>query len=325
MTDLLSLFKTTGAYSSIVKDKRSGTLSHAYLLITPDSKNLDEYARIVAKIIVCEDGEPCLSCRKCRLIDANAFTDVKFYPKDAAVKTDDVNEIIEESFIKPIEGDKKVFIISHAETMSEIAQNKLLKTLEEPPNNVYIVVLSTSEFSLLSTFKSRVKKFEIPPYSEDALFSALMQDCPDEEKLRVAIAVSDGTVGGAQTYYSDKRFSDACTQACDVLINMKKSGDVLRFSNKVTALGDAVDEFLSVLLLALSEMLYLNEGKESLIKNLSFPELKNAEGFTRGSIIHAIETTNEAVKRKKANVSDQTVVEWLLLSILEGKHKWQKS
>jgi len=325
MTDLLSLFKTTGAYSSIVKDKKSGTLSHAYLLITPDAKNLDEYAKICAKIIVCENGDPCLTCRKCRLIDANAFADVKFYPKDATVRTEDVNEIIEESFIKPIESDKKVFIISHAESMSEIAQNKLLKTLEEPPNNVYIVVLSTSEFPLLSTFKSRVKKFEIPPYKEDALFSALKGDCSDEEKLRVAIAVSDKTVGGVQTYYNDKKFNDACEKVSDVLLNMKKSGDVLRFSNKVTALGDAVDEFLSVLLLALSEMLYFTEGKESLLKSVAFPELKNAEGFTRGVIILAIEKTNEAVRRKKTNVSDQTVIEWLLLSILEGKYKWQKS
>ncbi|MBO4594337.1 MAG: hypothetical protein J5697_01385 [Clostridia bacterium] len=325
MIDIPSLFKTTGEFKALCSDKKKGVLSHAYLTVTPDGRFLDEYLKYIAKIFVCEEDEPCLRCRKCRLIDRNAYADVRFFPKDDAVKTEDVTAIIEESFIKPVEDDKKVFIISHAETMSDIAQNKLLKTLEEPPANVYMILGATGEFPLLSTLKSRVKKFEIPAFSDRALFSALKDDCPDAEKLRIAIAAGDGTAGGALNLYNDEEFAEITEVATDVIVNMKKSTEILAFSNKVAATRCDLKEFLSVLLIAFREMLCKSEGRADLIRSEKlFDGIKGAEGFTRGAIMHAIDKTNEALTRKKYNGNDQMITEWLFFQILEGKYKWQK-
>ena len=146
MIDFLSLIKDTGAYKTILGDKQSDRLSHAYLITCADGDNLGEYLKIFASIIACSNGNPCLECRTCGLIKSNAHSDVFFYPENGqSVLAEDVTNLIQESFVKPIELDKKIFVLSNGQTMNASAQNKLLKTLEEPPENVHIIIGTTSE------------------------------------------------------------------------------------------------------------------------------------------------------------------------------------
>lgn len=324
--DLTSLLKTTNAYRTVKGDKENGRLSHAYLILTQDGDKLDQYLKIFAKMLVCEKGYPCGQCRTCNLIEANGFTDLLFFPKNAqSVATDDVNSLIEESYLKPIEGDKKIFLISHAETMTAPAQNKLLKTLEEPPKGVHIILGATSEHPLLSTIKSRVKKLEIPLFDKDALYLAMKEDFPDSEKLLCAIACGDGTVGKAERNYFDEGLKKITDVAVDTLVNMKSSKDVLEYSTKISALKVDVSEFLSVLELLLRDMLAVVEKKDELLFNRALAEqLIKAEKFSRGAVIHALEAVNGAFRRKKANATPTMLIEWLLFQILEGKFKWQK-
>ena len=247
----------------------------------------------------------------CLLIEEKAHPDVFFYPKGQAVATDDVNSLIEESFVKPIENDKKIFVINHAETMNATAQNKLLKTLEEPPKGVHIIIGATSEFPLLSTLKSRVKKLEIPPFSSQKLFDALISDYPDSQRLNSAIACGDGTVGTAV--------------AISVLKDMKSSADVIAFSNKVSANKGGFNQFLSVIETLLRDLLVYKEGKGDLAFNQNtLKEIVDAEKFPVGAILYALEGITEVNKRKKFNANATMLTEWFLFHILEGKYKWQK-
>lgn len=326
MIDLLGLVKNTGAYRTIHGDRLSGRLSHAYLILTPDGENLTEYLKIFARLISCADNDPCGECRTCKLIDQNMHSDVIIYPQNgASVTSDEVNALIGESFVKPLESDKKIFIISHAETMNASAQNKLLKTLEEPPENVHIIIGATAEFSILSTVKSRVKKLEIPAYSPEKLFSALKGDYPDEERLFSAIACGDGTVGQAVLNYADEDLK-VVTELCqEIIANMSSSSEVLMYSNKIALSKCDFSKFLSVLELLLRDLLVYSQGKKSLIGNsVAFEKIKLAKNFKTGSIIHALESVIEASKRKKFNANATMLTEWLLFQILEGKYKWQK-
>ncbi|MBQ8426778.1 MAG: hypothetical protein IJX16_03335 [Clostridia bacterium] len=326
MTDILSLIKETGAYKTLYGDKKRGTLSHAYLFISPDGDYLKEYLKIFAKLVCCESDNPCLNCRACRLIDQENFPDVLIYPKkDGVVLSEDVNSLIEESYLKPIENQKKVFILSHAETMNASAQNKLLKTLEEPPKNVHILIGATSEFPLLPTVKSRVKKLEIPTFSKEKLFDALSGECPDKERLLSAISCGDGTLGKAKALYGDENLSSAIDLAVDMIVNMKSSAQILDYSVKISALKIELSEFLSVLELLFRDLLMLSQGKESFATNKGALEsTKNAQGYGTGAILNALEKINESYKRKKFNQNGTMLIEWLLFQILEGKYKWQK-
>ena len=324
MTDLTALIKDTGVFRAIKGDRERGRLSHAYLILTSDGENLTEYLKIFASLISCACIPQCGECRTCNLIAQGVHPDVILYPKkDGAVAVEDVNALIEESFLKPVECDKKVFIITHAESMNASAQNKLLKTLEEPPQNVHIILGATSEFPLLPTVRSRVKKLEIPAFSTEKIFEALKQDCPDHDKLRVAIACGDGTVGKAKLLYGDQNLKAVTELALDVIVNMQSSKDVLKYSTLITKVD--FSEFLSVLELLLRDLLVIIQGKEDLAFNISAVSmLKSAERFNTGAVLHALDSVSEANKRKKFNTNATMLTEWLLFQILEGKYKWQK-
>ncbi len=326
MIDLLALLKNTSAFSIVKGDKKANRLSHAYLLLTADQDNLQEYLKIFAMLLSCEEMEPCGLCRVCRLIDQKVHPDVITYPKgDKAISSEEVNELIEESFIRPIESDKKVFIIENAQDMNLSAQNKLLKTLEEPPRNVHIILGATNEFSLLPTIKSRVKKLEIPAFDSTTLINALKEDCQDIKRLEMAVACGDGTVGKAKALYNGNDLAFLNDLVVDVLLNMQSSKDVLKYSTMITDKKVDISQFLSVLELLLRDMLVLNQGQANLVGNKSgIEKLSATQNFNTGAIVHALESVTEANKRKKFNMNTTMLVEWLLFQILEGKFKWQK-
>ena len=149
MIDLLSLLKSTNAYKIIKNDKQQGRLSHAYLIVCADKDNLKGYMTGIAKLLFCNDEEPCQKCRNCLSIEQGVYPDAEFFPKgEKGVLSEDVNELVKNTYIKPYESDKRAFFVCDAQTMNLSSQNKLLKTLEEPPKNVYIFLGATSEFSL---------------------------------------------------------------------------------------------------------------------------------------------------------------------------------
>ena len=326
MMKLLSLVKQTSAYKVISADKKAGKLSHAYLIICSDQYYLDQYLRVLAMLITCNNIEPCITCRSCSLIAKDSFADVDFYPKGRKeVLSEDINSIVSSSYIKPIESDKRLFVISQAQTMNLSAQNKLLKTLEEPPNGVHILIGTTTEHAILPTVKSRSKKLEISGFSAQDLFNYLSQDYPDEVKLNEAIACSDGLLGKAIALYLDSSLKTVIDLVKDVFVNMHSSADVLEFSNKITKADIDFNQFISVAELFLRDMLAIFSGKQNLVKNqVVFTLLENAKGFNTGSVLYILEKLAEARKRKKFNANPTMLIEWLLFTILEGKFKWQK-
>ena len=326
MIGLNALIKKTNAYKIIEGDKKAHRLSHAYLILSADGDMLKSYLKAFAKLICCEQEEPCDNCRVCTLIDKNAHPDVLFYPRtEGAIGVEEVNSLIEESFLKPIESDKKLFVIVGAEQMNISSQNKLLKTLEEPPKNVHILMGATSEFALLSTIKSRVKKLEIPPFDNQTLIQALKDECPDYEKLCRAVGCCDGTVGKTLALYGDSSLLSTTELVLDMLVNMNSSSEVLQYSNQILQSKIDLCEFLSVLELMLRDMLVKTQGQSDIMFNKSVAQrLEKAQKFNTGSIIYALESITEAQKRKKFNMNPTMLVEWLLFQILEGKYKWQK-
>ncbi len=321
MVDLLRLLEGTSAYKTVKSDKAAAKLSHAYLILSADKQNLGEYLKLFAKLIVASPSD----ARANALIEQGIHPDVLSFPKSGeAVLKEDVSAIIEESFLKPIEGERKLFLINNGESMTPSSQNKLLKTLEEPPKNVHIIIGATSEYPLLTTLKSRVKKLVIPPFSEAELFDALKADCVDADRLSEAISCGDGTVGKALALYGDEKLSETVDLAVDTYVNMRSSRDVLEYSVKITG-GSDVKEFLSVLgLINRDYMLFLNGEENAVFNKKTLARVKNAQGFTAGAVIYAADKIAEAEKRISANGNPQAVLEWLLFAILEGKHKWQK-
>lgn len=322
MADYSTLIESTVAYKTMMRDKTSKRLSHAYLLVCPDN-HLKDYMQVFAKLIMCESDEICFTCRNCTLIDKEIHPDILVYPKNnKSVLTEDVENIIEESYYKPIEGNKKLFLILNAETMNTQAQNKLLKTLEEPPKNVYILLGALNEQSLLPTIKSRVKKLEIPFFSETALFEFYKNQFEDINKLKDVISLSDGTAESVEKLFLNSD-EEGFSVVKDIALNMKTSRDILEFSYKLQKSGYG-ERFSEILLLIVGDMLRIKENRNPLFNNGVAKEIVEKGNFSEGSLIYLYDAIIECEKRKKANVSVINANEWLLFKILEGKYKWQK-
>ena len=321
MVDLQGLLEETGAYKTVITDAAAGRLSHAYLILSADKDNLGEILKIFAKKILGGDA------RADKLIDEGFHPDVFNFPlKGDAVLKEDVEKIIEESFLKPVESDKKLFLINNGESMNATSQNKLLKTLEEPPNGVHILIGATSEYPLLSTVKSRVKKLVIPPFPSEKLIAALKEDCPDKERLYSAVSCGDGTVGKALALYGDEKLSLTVDLAVDTFVNMKTSRNVLEYSEKIMRADVGVKEFLSVLeLINRDYMLYVFGAEDAVFNQRTLGQVKAAEGYSAGAAVYIAEEIAGAIRRLNANGNPQAILERLLFAILEGKHKWRKS
>lgn len=317
---MVELFKKTVAYKIILGDKSRSQLSHAYALCLEDEKALEYFIKATAKIILCENSDSyCDQCRMCRLIEKGTHSDVTFYPKTAGGKilTGDIDELIAQTYIKPIESEKRVFALFNTASMNLSAQNKLLKTLEEPPKNVFILLGVENENALLPTIKSRVKKLEIPPFSESDLLDGLKELCPDRERLERAISFADGSAGKALEYYNEEKGKNSEEFVFTLLKEMKSSKEVSSFACKIDK--DNIKEFLVCLKRVLNGVVRCHttgSGSQN-IKEL-------CEIYKCASALAIIEKVNLAERALYFNGNVNMITDSILLSILEEKYRWQK-
>lgn len=327
MTELL---KSTVAYRILKGDKKNGKLSHAYGFVCDDSYALGKYLEIAAKLIMCRDEEFCDKCRTCRMIDSRSHWDVIFYPDPLSggkIKADAVDDLIEKAHKKPVESDRHVFVISAVSAMNETAQNKLLKTLEEPPENVYILLGIDNENAVLPTVKSRVKKLTAPLFSATELTKGLKDICPDGEKLKTAVSFAEGRLGRAIDYYKAFFTADISGLVNDILKNMNSSREVINFAKKIDK--ENIREFLICLKKTMFDIMRAGisvpsdtEEQYAGTAGSSVGELKEVYGTA--CCAAAIERISGAERGLAFNANATMTAESILLGILEERHRWKK-
>lgn len=305
------VIRNTNAYKIIYGEKKRGELSHAYLIVCPDGVMLKTYMKLFASLIMCENDGACGECRPCRLIDKEAYADCDFYPKDGdKIKTADIDDLVSKAIIRPIESDIRMFVLVGAENMTAEAQNKILKTLEEPPRNVCILIGATTDNALLPTVKSRVKRLDVPPFSDGEIKRALGDEYPDKAKLESAIALGGGKIGSVIKAYTDGNAEKMQTFCREVLFSMRSSKDVAKYSSKINK--DNIKDFISIL--------------KSEVANLLVKDNRKAEdyGYVTGALIAISDMLSEKERALYYNANAVMVADSVLLAILGEKYKWQK-
>ncbi len=156
-----------------------GGVSHAYIFVCPDETLLCEISEGFCRSLLCEsplDGLPCGHCRACVKTAVSGHPDIIFVSgggKNGAVLIESIRNLKSDIYIRPSEAERKIYIISGAETMNTAAQNALLKSLEEPPPYGVIILLCKDIGSLLPTIVSRsvVLNLESEKPSDEAAFA----------------------------------------------------------------------------------------------------------------------------------------------------------
>ncbi|MBR5439023.1 MAG: hypothetical protein IKV61_02280 [Clostridia bacterium] len=312
------LLSSTSAFKILKADKENKTLSHAILITCDDALMLETYLTYFAKLIACENGEPCLKCRTCSLIEKHNLVDVVFYPLGKKILVQDVDDLIEKSYFKPLESETKLFVLLNAHEMNAQAQNKLLKTLENPPANTIILLGATTTNTLLSTVLSRVKKLEISKFSDSEIIEALSQDCKELERLKNAVKLSFGKVGEALNRYNQEDGNKAYNASVKVLTELLTSKQVAEFNALID--GEILNDFISITSRLVEEAILEKSGIISQDKNVNLI----ANKYTYGALIFIQDKLREAEKSMYFNGNSTAVKDALLFGVLEGKYKWSK-
>ena len=149
----------------------SQKISHAYLFEGPGGIGKKTVARVFAQRLMCsentDDIDACGQCSNCVMFKAGTHPDFHFFStENETIKVDEIRDLFEAVCITPHYSDRKVYVIDKADKMNVQAQNCILKTLEEPPDNVVIMLTADNPEVLLETILSRVIKYSFIRYKK---------------------------------------------------------------------------------------------------------------------------------------------------------------
>ena len=306
--------------------------SHAYIVVG-EKQYLPQLLTECAVVTMCAahtyDG-----CDTCKKVVDNAHQDVIRLPLDTQknrMTVGDVAYLVEESYKKRVDDSSsaRVFLIDASNSVSgvgcELWQNKLLKTLEEPSENVFVFVGVTDVEGLLPTVRSRCQTLKQTVLTFDEVKNALVSKGYETGAAEMAAAMSGGSVGTGERLIANQSVFAAYQTAVNVAEQMTSTKNALRFASAILANRDTIADCLGFLTVLLRESVVYRLAPQlcqlSKLKNTTKTICAN---YTLEAAECAIELINDA-KRKLDNGANATVVvDGLLNSILEMRYQCRK-
>lgn len=304
------VIKENGIYPSLVKEAASPVDS--YMFVSSDT--MTTYLCATTLISLMSGLSP---------DEVETNKDVYILPSGDKVLKDDSDFITSSAYVMPSTLSKKYFVVRAAETANEAAQNKLLKTLEEPPETAVIILLCANEYAMLPTVKSRCRMLKPTTYPDLLLREVIKDEYPSCANPPFVTAMSCGSLsklksaaeGGVELY----------ELMLEMLTCMKKSSSILPYAAKLTAKKERIGEAIEILELIFRDCMVV-KSRPSLIKLkdnfLDINELSNE--YTPEVVINEMAVLERAKRRLLAGGNANSIVDELLFSILEEKVKCQK-
>jgi DNA polymerase III subunit gamma/tau len=233
---------------------REGRLAHAFLLCGPRGTGKTSTARILAKMVNCEQGptpEPCGVCDQCVAIREGQHLDVVEIDAASHGGVDDARDLREKAPTAPVQGREKVYIIDEAQRLSREAFDALLKVFEEPPPGVRFVLATTEPHKMPATIVGRCQRFdfrrgEMPVVSDYLLQIATEEAIEVSEEAAHAMArQSEGSFRDALSLLDQASVLGAGTIDEQIVLSLIGSGrsDVQMALADAVAVGDAKGVF----------------------------------------------------------------------------------
>lgn len=303
---------------------------HAYLFTGPASIGKTTLALALATTLNCQNpNPPCGHCRSCKLIIRNAHPDVTITEADrvgGVLKIDQVRELQHTLALRPYEAPYKVAILRRFHEANAATQNALLKTLEEPAQNVVLILTSEQTDRLLPTILSRCQVLNLRPLSLEQTYHVLQtqRSDVDPQQLNLIARLSGGRLGWAFRTLEDLTELELRTGAIDALEEILSTANrVVRFQ-KAEELTKDKTLLLTILQYWLTywrDLLHISSGSQTALVNIDREKqlFQLAEKLASPQIYAAIEATRRTMKYLNQNVNTRLSMEVLLVDYPLGK------
>jgi DNA polymerase-3 subunit delta' len=320
-------------------------IGHAYLISGPLGVGKRTLAIRLAQALNCErlgpaappslvlDGDgvppepPCRACRHCRLIESGSHPEVRVVgvqPPHRVLRVADVESIQADASLRAADVFRKVYILEQAELLHPDAANRLLKTIEEPPPSVVMILTTVDPEATLETIVSRCQHLRLRPLPRQPLADHLASSLGlAPERAELLAALSEGCVGRAHTLAGDEKALERRTKHLDDLTMLFNSDRLARLQFSRT-LGDrwskdqeSVREVLGVWLRWWRDVLLTQNGLHHRVVNLDRRSLleRHAQMLSSTDVGAGVSSIRDIIQMLDQNVNARLALDVVALDL----------
>jgi DNA polymerase-3 subunit delta' len=295
--------------NSINNRKVNDSFSHANLIIGNDGIGKSVIAKYISNQLIREKH------------NVESVDIVRYYPSSNSFGVDDVRNIINEVNKKPYEGDKKVLILYKCDKMTVQAQNALLKTIEEPPRGVYLILISDSLEVILDTIKSRCQIYKLTPLNKEEISAYIEENYVNlnSDDKKSALAYSAGIPGNVDKLINDpnlKRLREICIELFDDILN-RKQGFILKYGELLKNTKDDKFDLVAILLSYLRDIMLFKELNNSEFI-VNFDKIDKIKDISRGISYKKLNNMLEYITEARINFNSNTNYSMTISVLLMG-------
>lgn len=304
-------------------------VSHAYLFTGDAGSGKRTLADAFAMNLVCErhEDDACLRCSSCKKAMDHNHPDIIYvtHEKPNLITVDEIRtQVVNTVDILPYEGGRKIYIIAEAEKMNQQAQNALLKTIEEPPSYVVMILTTSSPEALLPTIRSRCVTLSLKPVADELVEQYLQKELkvPDYE-AHILAAFAQGNIGRAKAAATEEKFGDER----DLVIRLVRripdmdSYAIYETVKKLKEKKDDIYDILDLMYLWFRDVILYKATAD--VDHLIFQaEISTIRAEASGSSYEGLQLILDSIEkcqvRLRANVNFDLALELLLFTVKEN-------
>ncbi len=301
---------------------RTGKVAHSYLFegIPGCGRRKSALALIQAIFCTAVAGDACGVCQSCRKVAGGSHADIHFIsplPDKRDISIEQLREMQRTLSLRPYEAPRKVCIIEPAERMSVNAANSLLKTLEEPPGDALIILLTENAGMLLPTIRSRCQLIRFAPLSPEHVMTLLEQNGMDTETAALLAPMSGGSMQRAQ-----ELDNEALAARQEAVVSRLSQMDI----NRITTVFDASEalsgnreetlELLDLLISFYRDAVHLAAGSTEIVNRSSRTSIESiAKRVPLPRTMELLESICQTRRDVQRNANPKLALDHLFMNI----------